>query len=394
MILTKILLALVASQQIDRDTIPVPGTTTKITLVKLPGGEFRPEVSGRQILLRSFGIAAYEVTWQEFNHFLDTFPGNDGYGIDFIAQIVPKDVRITEMMKPDHPAVGMTWQLAIAYCGWLSDVTGSYIRLPTEVEWEYSLRGSGDFPKYDDGFGWHQKNSGGGTQAVGLKKPNSFGLYDMLGNAWEYVLEPGSLPTYSPILRGGSWDSPAGSDTATLAQTILSEWIEADPRRPLSTRWLIGPRPSQGMRLVCLVGPEDRDQRKRYRESLEVRVTAVQPRVEVKIGGFSLRYSKVSGEVKNIGDRIVDDVEVQVYPVDAQGRPHLMDTEEPSVGRLTWGKVWPVLSSSSLEGDRRKHLKPGGVRAFEVMLPATFADEEEVPAKTFGGRATNLRFVP
>ena len=94
-------------------------------------------------------------------------------------------------------------------------------RLPTEAEWEYAARAGSNAARYGDldAIAWYDKNSGNTSHAVGGKQANQFGLFDMLGNVWEWVQD--DYAPYKPeaatdpavvikdsahkVVRGGSW---------------------------------------------------------------------------------------------------------------------------------------------------------------------------------------------
>jgi len=105
--------------------------------------------------------------------------------------------------------------------------------LPTEAQWEYACRAGTQTRFYygDDlneeeleGYAWYRPNSDGQTHAVGQKKPNAWGLYDMHGNVFEWcqdmygpypageVVDPTGLAGgVSPTFRGGSWHGAANT---------------------------------------------------------------------------------------------------------------------------------------------------------------------------------------
>ncbi|MDE2593579.1 MAG: SUMF1/EgtB/PvdO family nonheme iron enzyme [Burkholderiales bacterium] len=116
-----------------------------------------------------------------------------------------------------HPVVNISWQDAKAYATWLSRKTGAQYRLLTDNEWEVAARAGTQTEYYwgpkagknnanCDGCGsaWDNRS----TAPVGSFAPNAFGLYDMLGNVWQWV-EDASGPDHDQrAMRGGSFYGP------------------------------------------------------------------------------------------------------------------------------------------------------------------------------------------
>ncbi|MDD5392233.1 MAG: SUMF1/EgtB/PvdO family nonheme iron enzyme [Thiothrix sp.] len=135
--------------------------------------------------------------------------------------------------RGDLPVINVSWDdVTLQYIPWLNQETGKNYRLPTEAEWEYAARaGTASAYPWGNGIGKDNANcyedSCGETfdspSPVGSFAANSFGLYDMHGNVWEwvqdwkgaYAAEPQADPTGASsganrVLRGGSWYNAAG----------------------------------------------------------------------------------------------------------------------------------------------------------------------------------------
>lgn len=189
------------------------------------------ERPAHEVCVNDFYIGKYDVTNAQFRKFRSEHNSGkfDGLSLDDDKQ----------------PVVNVSWDDAVAFAKWLSEKTGQPYRLPTEAEWEYAAR-AGSKNKYfwgnnpDDACTYANVGDLSAkarwkkwtvfycddkfqvTAPVGSFKPNAFGLYDMLGNVWQWVEDiynsaaytklPKENPVYEGageyrVVRGGGWSN-------------------------------------------------------------------------------------------------------------------------------------------------------------------------------------------
>lgn len=118
--------------------------------------------------------------------------------------------------RADHPVVYVTWDDAVAYCNWRSLETGLLHRLPTEAEWEKAAKGDANslYPWGDESphgrCGWNRPETLG-TSLVRSYTANPYGLYDMVGNVWQWCAD-----WYTEGYTGAYNLNPVGPSSGTI----------------------------------------------------------------------------------------------------------------------------------------------------------------------------------
>jgi formylglycine-generating enzyme required for sulfatase activity len=144
------------------------------------------------------------------------------------------------------PVENVNWKEARNYCKAIGG------RLPTEAEWEYAARADSTSARYGslDDIAWYQNNSGGRAHEVGRKQPNAFGLYDMLGNVWQWTEDWYGDKYYQ---LGESRD-PVGPPAGTKRTLRGGSWGNAPEDVRASDRFWLEPRDSSDVTGVRCVG--------------------------------------------------------------------------------------------------------------------------------------------
>ena len=152
----------------------------------------------RVTLTRGFWIGRFPVTQEQWR------------------QVVGNNPSKNRTAGADAPVEQVSWNDVQAFLAKLNAAQTQWsVRLPTEAEWEYSARAGSDAQTYGplDSIAWYGGNSGGTTHPVGGKRANAFGLYDMLGNVWEWCGD--WYAPYSDSARVDPTGAPSGDRRLT-----------------------------------------------------------------------------------------------------------------------------------------------------------------------------------
>jgi formylglycine-generating enzyme required for sulfatase activity len=224
----------VLSAEQEREKAAQPGSDFKEcangcpTMIVVPAGKFtmgspeteesRLAVEGPQhevTIAKPFAVGRTDVTFAEWDNCV-------------AAAACPK-VSDNGWGGGDRPVILVSWEEAKGYVTWLKRMTGKDYRLLSEAEWEYSAR-AGNQGRWSFGddvgqlgdYAWFDTNSKAKTQPVAKKKPNSFGLYDMHGNVWQWVEDPYHLDYVQAPGNGSVWSQ--GDASASLGVVRGGSW--------------------------------------------------------------------------------------------------------------------------------------------------------------------------
>ncbi|EJQ44368.1 hypothetical protein IEE_02558 [Bacillus cereus BAG5X1-1] len=197
--------------------------STDSYMVKVPTGEvvLRDDRIKKEwkVQVKPFLLAKYAVTMELYDAITNNTPNIFKYN--------------------NEPVVNISWNDAITFCNLLSKKAGlkeyysisdsgqivscnldsDGYRLPSEAEWQYACKAGTTGYIYGElkEIAWYNENSDGHIHEVGGKEPNAWGLYDMLGNVWEWCYDLYDEKVYGSyrIFRGGSWAEGARGCGAT-----------------------------------------------------------------------------------------------------------------------------------------------------------------------------------
>ena len=209
----------------------IPGTLVRFEMTPVPGGGTGSAAGA----VAPFYLGRTEVTWDMYDVFA---LGLDGKTPEGAPDAVARPSR--PYGAPDYgwghagyPAISIAREAADAYVAWLSKATGRRYRLPTEAEWEHAAGLAAAGVALGD-VAWHRGDANARTHPVGAKRADALGLFDLFGNAAEWVVAADG----GRVTRGGSFRDPLDR-LGPSARAVQDEaWNERDPQLPKSQWWL------------------------------------------------------------------------------------------------------------------------------------------------------------
>jgi len=214
----------VKSNSLPKEFAADLGGGVKLEMVLIPAGEFMmgspasdrgagndEKPQHRVRITQPFYMGKYPVTQEQWTAVMGSNPSH--------------------LKGANKPVEWVSWEDCLRFLRRLNEKAGlGKWEFPTEAQWEYACRAGsttmfcfGDDESGLADYGWFDKNSGGTSHPVGEKKPNAWGLYDMHGNVWEWVLD-----WYDPAYYAHSpTDDPTGPATGTERASHGGCWFSS-----------------------------------------------------------------------------------------------------------------------------------------------------------------------
>ncbi len=162
------------------------------------------------------------------------------------ANATNRSLPPTQFIEPEQPVVAVSWFDAVAYCDWVSEVSGRRVRLPSEAEWECAARGGAEGMRYPWGNELPPQDNdrfANGPEVVGRRAPNAYGIHNLCENVHEwcsdwyapdyYAISPERNPCGPEggkrrVSRGGSWRHRIKFSRCAARSSIPPEFQYAD----------------------------------------------------------------------------------------------------------------------------------------------------------------------
>lgn len=193
----------------------------QMEFIRIPGGEFKYGDNNQTQRTDEYEIGKTPVTNEQFNTFVE-------------LTRFKWDHRDDNPEHSFHPVVRVSWNDAVAFCQWVSEILAEDVRLPTEQEWEKAARGT-DGRRYPwgnqepDSTHCNFNNNVGTTTPVGKYAAvgeSPYTCIDMAGNVWEWTSSLYDASRH--VVRGGSWNNGATSVLATCRLSNNADFRSSD----------------------------------------------------------------------------------------------------------------------------------------------------------------------
>lgn len=199
------------------------------TMVDIPAGSITLHDARssriRNVQLQEFTLARAPVTWSTYAHVLGVQVPDNEQGESPVHSVSWVDAAKWCNLLSRSSGLTPAYNLSADHAEWTCEAEG--YRLPTEAEWEYACRAGSSGPQYGslEEIAWTEFDDLERAQRIELKKPNDFGLFDTLGNVWEWCwdfLDPARYANYR-VFRGGGWSDKHWNVRASVRRGSMPE---------------------------------------------------------------------------------------------------------------------------------------------------------------------------